>query len=659
MSTISLCMIVRDEEKCIAKCLASVQGVADEIIVVDTGSKDETKKVAAGFGAKIIDFIWTGSFADARNASLEAANGDWVLFLDADEYLEPLSHEALRKAAAQAEVEGYYIPIVNIYGNDQKPEQCRDILFRLFRNRSEYRFRGIIHEQVINSILEKDQNANIVIAHDVAIYHYGYLDSQIQEKNKINRNLAILEQQIKEYPEDNYVIYQYGLELYRAGRYGEAIEMLKKSLAGLKPGGPASMYFPKLIRLLVMAHYQERSYEEAIEYMEYGLSLYPDYADLYHYGGLCYYALSNYGTSFDYFMKATAQGEQSYIYGAYPGMRGYKSYYYMGKICEQFGNEEEALGYYLAGLQDNSSFHIALEQIIRILVKGEEIDDVRIALANICDCCTAEAKFIIGRMLLLERSYQLAGEYFEAAVAAGLNTVEVNICLAICLGQQDRVIEALRLLDEYMNDSEQYVRVMINKAIIFWLQDNAYKVRSITDSLILLGLDEDFMAIVKLLRARPNEEMGLVTVRPDSSELLFDVLMRALDHGDFRKADEILVRMQQAWIKTHALRLMQIYLRYDRLNEAERYGNICLAEYQDSFDALVCMGDIKNKNAKYWEATEYYRAAININPCSPKAYVNLLKMYDKLCLVTLKMAVEKHPDVELFKAMLEQEESKL
>jgi len=659
MPTISLCMIVRDEEKCIAKCLASIQGIVDEIIVVDTGSKDETKKAAASFGAKIIDFIWTGSFADARNASLEAANGEWVLFLDADEYLELTSHEGLRKAVAQTDVEGYYIPIVNIYGNEQQPEQCRDILFRLFRNRSEYRFRGIIHEQVLNSIVEKDPNVNIATAHDITIYHYGYLDNQVKEKDKINRNLDMLAQQIKEFPEDKYVLYQYGLELFRAEKYEESVAMLKKSLAGLQPGGPEGMYFPKLIRLLVMAHYQLGRHEEAVEYVKYGLAIYPDYADIYHYGGLCFSALRAYGTSFEYFMKATKQGEQPYIYGAYPSMRGYKSYYYMGKICEEFGNAEEALGYYLTGFRENPSFYIALEQIIRILVKGEESEDVRIALANMCECCTAEAKFVVGRMLFAERSYQLAREYLEAAVAAGLNTAEVNICLAICLGQQDRVTEALRLLDEYVKDDEHYVRALFNKAIIFWLQDNAFQVRNTTDTLMLKGLDDDFLAIIKLLRARPKEDFGLVALRPDSSEVLFDILLRAMDHGEFKKVDEVLFRMQQAWIKTHALRLIQMYLRYNRLNEAERYGHICLGSNQDGFDALLYMGDIKSKKAEYWEATEYYRAALSADPGSPKAYVNLLKMYDKLCLVTLKMAVEKHPDVELFKAMLEQEELKL
>jgi len=478
-----------------------------------------------------------------------------VLFLDAEEYLESSAHEALRKAVARADVEGYYTPVVNILGNEQQPEQVKDLLFRLFRNRSEYRFRGIIHEQVINSILARDSKASIPIAHDITIYHYGYLDSKIREKDKVNRNIALLEQQSKDFPDDKYVLFQYGVELYRAGQCEESIKMLKKSMTGLTPGGPELTYFPKIIRLLIMGYYQFRRYEEAIAYMEYGVSIFQDYADLYYYGGLCFYELKAYGTSFECFKTATTLGEQAYVYGSHAGVRGFKSYLYMGKIREEFGKAEEALDYYLAGFRDNPKFLLTLAQIVRILVKGEECDDVRIVLANMCECCTANANFMVGHMLLAERSYKLAGEYLEVAAAAGLNTAEVAIYRAVCLAQQDQVIEAVKLLDQYSNDSKQYVKVMLQKAIIFWLQDNVSEVRSITDRLLLLSIDEDFRAVVRLLRSETNKERDFVNLRPDSSEVLFDILLRPMDHGDFKKVDGILVQMQQAWIKAYASKL--------------------------------------------------------------------------------------------------------
>src|SRR5205823_2345512 len=85
--TLSLCMIVRDEEEMLPRCLDAIRDAVDEIVIVDTGSTDRTIEIARSYGAKVLEREWTGSFSDARNASFEAASGDWVIYLDADEVL--------------------------------------------------------------------------------------------------------------------------------------------------------------------------------------------------------------------------------------------------------------------------------------------------------------------------------------------------------------------------------------------------------------------------------------------------------------------------------------------------------------------------------------------------------------------------------------------
>ena len=89
-------MIVKNEEQHLAKCLMSVKPVVDEMIVVDTGSTDKPKHIAAALGAKVFDFPWTNDFSEARNYSLSKASGDWILVLDADEVVSPLDHGALK-----------------------------------------------------------------------------------------------------------------------------------------------------------------------------------------------------------------------------------------------------------------------------------------------------------------------------------------------------------------------------------------------------------------------------------------------------------------------------------------------------------------------------------------------------------------------------------
>ena len=94
-ATVSLTMIVRDEEKNLPHCLESVRGIFDEIIVVDTGSIDRTAEIARSFGAKVFDFVWVDSFSAARNEALAHATGDFVFWLDADDVVEPGEREKM------------------------------------------------------------------------------------------------------------------------------------------------------------------------------------------------------------------------------------------------------------------------------------------------------------------------------------------------------------------------------------------------------------------------------------------------------------------------------------------------------------------------------------------------------------------------------------
>src|SRR6202042_930105 len=107
--TLSLCMIVRDEEQMLPRCLAAVASAVDEIVIVDTGSTDATVEIARSFGAKVIEFPWTGSFSEARNVSFEAATGDWVMYLDADEVLVTEDIEQLRSLTGRTWREAFYL----------------------------------------------------------------------------------------------------------------------------------------------------------------------------------------------------------------------------------------------------------------------------------------------------------------------------------------------------------------------------------------------------------------------------------------------------------------------------------------------------------------------------------------------------------------------
>jgi len=189
--TVSLCMIVKNEEKYLAKCLQSVKPVVDEMIVIDTGSTDRTNDLARVFGAKIYDYKWDNDFSDARNYSISRASGAWIFTLDADEVLSSIDYKAFRniidgntdKLAAYLITTRNYTNKTNIIGwminSGEYPDEEAGAGWiptrkaRLFHNDSRLRFDYPVHEMLDPSLLREEASVYIC---DIPVHHYGKLD---------------------------------------------------------------------------------------------------------------------------------------------------------------------------------------------------------------------------------------------------------------------------------------------------------------------------------------------------------------------------------------------------------------------------------------------------------------------------------------------------
>lgn len=194
---LSACLIVKNESQHLARCLESIQGIADEIVVVDTGSTDDTVAIAERFGATIGHFEWNDDFAAARNASLALATGQWALWIDADEVLEPQSFNPIREALIRPQFAGYFVQIANLLDDEGVVNQYLHMPIRLFRLTPGVKFEGRVHEQIANP--SGGQNAALEKA---LITHYGYRPSDMAAKNKISRTIGLIERALEENPED-------------------------------------------------------------------------------------------------------------------------------------------------------------------------------------------------------------------------------------------------------------------------------------------------------------------------------------------------------------------------------------------------------------------------------------------------------------------------
>ncbi|MFA7229330.1 MAG: glycosyltransferase [Melioribacteraceae bacterium] len=187
MPKFTLSMIVKNEEKFLRDCLISVKGLVDEIVVVDTGSSDNTIKIAEEYGAKTYHFEWINDFAAARNFALEKSTGDWILYLDADERLDQNSIPELKKIINSNERLACYCTVKSY---DSEGSRDNSLQYpRLFSNSTGIKFTGKVHEQIEPSLL---QNKYRVADTNILIHHLGYDITKDEKNKKARRNLSIL-----------------------------------------------------------------------------------------------------------------------------------------------------------------------------------------------------------------------------------------------------------------------------------------------------------------------------------------------------------------------------------------------------------------------------------------------------------------------------------
>lgn len=213
---LSAAMIVRDEEARLERCLASLVDLVDEIVVVDTGSVDATTAVAAAFGATIGHFPWVDDFGAARNASLDLVTGDWVLMIDADEYVAPIDRSAVVDAL-EGQPSALGVNLLWRSGPGLTP--MREL--RLWRHRPDVRFRGRIHEHVVEDLFGLIAAGEGVLGTlDLLIEHDGYVGDMTA---KHRRNLPLLEAEITHGTDRPYLHQCLGDCLMALGRPEEAL----------------------------------------------------------------------------------------------------------------------------------------------------------------------------------------------------------------------------------------------------------------------------------------------------------------------------------------------------------------------------------------------------------------------------------------------------
>lgn len=332
MPDISLCMIVKDEEKNIEKCLESVKYLADEIIIADTGSSDRTKEIALKYTNRVFDYKWDNDFSKARNFSISQAKHDIILILDADEMVIGWDKDELYSLIQSNEQKIGEIEIINEYSRKGQRYKSRERLGRLFSKRFFY-FEGMIHEQIVS----KGNFERELYTLPITIYHTGYAGSANERKQKAERNINLLKQQLLT-GESPYILYQIGKSYYMSEEYGNACNYFGQALAydlDIK-----LVYVQDMVELYGYSLINTEQYEEAMNI----LNIYEEFshsADFVFMVALVLMNNERFDEAIKEFEKATRITECKV-----EGVNGSLAYYNIGVIYECLGNKKKALEYY-------------------------------------------------------------------------------------------------------------------------------------------------------------------------------------------------------------------------------------------------------------------------------------------------------------------------
>ncbi|MGQ9603132.1 MAG: tetratricopeptide repeat protein [bacterium] len=223
---LSVCMIVKNESRNLPTAIESVRSIADEIVVVDTGSTDESPEVARRLGARVIEHPWNGDFSSARNAAIDEARFEWILFLDADETVDKTSYEEIRNAI-NGDADAYFVSI------ESRVRAKTGKIFvntfpRLFRRIDGVRFEGRVHEQILPSL---ERCGARVKASTIMINHSGYDLPKEKLEAKLKRNLELLLQDLRSDPSNVTTLFHLGETYTLLGDYQRAAKYYRLALS--------------------------------------------------------------------------------------------------------------------------------------------------------------------------------------------------------------------------------------------------------------------------------------------------------------------------------------------------------------------------------------------------------------------------------------------
>lgn len=629
---LSLCMIVKDEEKFLAGALESVQGVVDEIIIVDTGSTDKTPEIARRFGAKLFFREWEDNFSIARNESLKHATGDWVLIMDADERIPEDKKDNLRSLLVP--VPGFFSYHLYIENFGKREDEAKGhYVTRLFKRTPEVQFFGPLHEQLF------PRGAEVMIPKEsFFLEHYGYQDAEHLNKKIEERNNPILEATLKEMdPEKDplYSFYAYYLGASETINHEESVKWLKQSIATSSENAP---HLKLAYYTLLQEFYKTQNVEEGLQVGQEALEripefeAYPEFLAMY---GLIFILGSQPDQAIEYIEKAiqitldAKDNPQQVFHTVRFFHLNWRIYANLGLAYQFKGDETKAQELYKKALEicPKDMLDVVIKHIESI--KGAASDSVVSFLQEQIELEAQENKQEeINHIQTLSNIYLEQNKPYEALILQSQEfgperAAATGLELAQLYEMNQRNDMALKTYEAILEIDPNCFKAHLGLQVLSWVQEgitefteDAYQSLSAKAS----SSDDVFTLAEFLLKlGEVDRAKTLVETQLDKDAEHYQLLMMRAAIAQFQEDFDLAESELKALIEKQPgqtdaqVQLGNLYLAQQKFTEAEELYKALLQEQEDWY-CLYALGVCEAGQNKLNEAREYLEKSLALAP---------------------------------------------
>lgn len=611
-STLALCLITKDEEKNIARCINSVKDIVDEIVVVDTGSKDKTVEIAKSFGekVKVINAKWEDDFSKARNIAIENATSDWILFLDADEEIKKEDVGKIRPLLNDDTVEAYILKFVN-YAGTNSSNGLTEIHYnlRLFRNNGKLKYIYPVHENLRNI---EENRVPVFKNADVTILHYGYLSETRIEKNKTERYIKLISRYLEEHPDDKFQHGNLAVEYFNAGNYNKALKHLLIATKGMDVNSYAAT---RLLRYLISTYSALKDYDTALRIINDAKAYYVDVPDFKFLEGMIYIDQKRYKKAIEMFKECLSMGEYNGLFITMGGTGSYRAKYMIALCYEKLNKLNDAVKEYMEILKEHPKYQEVFIRVFDMFVRNEKPEDVYEFFNRHVDTKSPVNFAIMARLYINIGRFDIAKQYIDSINIdlEGLN----NLRGIIYMGLKDYENAIKHFEMEYGKAKEE---ANYREALCYIILKDIDKAKDLLWKITDSSDKKLYMTIVGEMKVKFDEVK-------DSFFNLLDLLIKL---KEFDLYNEVL----------------NLYVGLFTREEYERYGQMMINNGLDdlAMEAYIKAADLNSQNTEVYkylaqkaydqnmfnEALSIIGRAYNMDKADVDIYRMIYKIYKAL-----------------------------